>query len=64
MNILAWGWPSWLHGPGAEWWSGVWGHTEYGVAWVITVVLLIVGLVGTVLPVLPDSSDQRNGYGG
>jgi uncharacterized protein YqgC (DUF456 family) len=53
MNILALDWPSWLHWPGAEWWSGVWSHTEYGMAWVITVVLLIVGLVGTVLPVLP-----------
>jgi len=46
-------WPSWLHGPGTEWWAGLWENTQHGFVWSVTVLALVVGLVGTVLPLLP-----------
>ena len=33
--------------------SDIWGHVGIGVAWVVTVCLLIAGIVGCLLPVLP-----------
>jgi uncharacterized protein YqgC (DUF456 family) len=53
MDLFAWSWLSWVPWPSSAWWSEVWNHTEYGLVWMVTVILLVVGLVGTVLPVLP-----------
>ncbi len=56
---LAWSWPSWpswLKWPGAEWWRGLWENTQFGVVWLITGLLLLIGLLGTVLPLLPGTA--------
>lgn len=56
MMFLAWSWPSWLHWHGSAWWSGLWSQTEQAFVWMVTGMLLLVGLLGTILPVLPGTA--------